>query len=265
VKAHPGGLVSSYLHRNAAPGLVLGLSHAEGSFQLPTPRPERILLISGGSGITPVLSMLRTLCSENHQGAVTFLHYARTEADVPHLRELRELAAAHDNVRLVLAYTEAEAEAETEARDGELAGLFSREHLRAAAPDHARAQTYLCGPGGLMRSVRELFDELGLAQALHTEEFAPAVPTPDLDAVGQVSFAGSGIRADNSGRTLLEQAEDAGLDPQHGCRMGICFSCTQIKNSGCVRNIRTGATSTEEDEEIQLCICVPVGDVTLDL
>jgi ferredoxin-NADP reductase len=257
VKAHPGGLVSQYLHRAAAPGLVVGLSQAEGTFQLPTVRPERILLISGGSGITPVLSMLRTLCEENHEGEVTFLHYASTEAHVPHLRELRELADAHDNLRLVLAYTEAE--------DGDLTGLFSHEHLRAAAPRHAEAQTYLCGPGGLMRGVRELFTELGLAEALHTEEFAPVLAPPDEDAAGQVSFADSDLRSDNSGRTLLEQAEDAGLDPPHGCRMGICFSCTQIKKCGRVRNIRTGAISAEEDEEIQLCISVPVGDVTLDL
>ena len=201
--------------------------------------------------------MLRTLCAEGHRGDVTFLHYAYTEADVPHLAELRELAGAHDNVHLVLAYTDAE--------DGDLRGLFRREHLKAAAPEYRRAQTYVCGPGGLMRGTRELYDELGLADALHAEEFAPAPVAVDEDASGRITFTRSDVHADNSGTTLLEQAEAAGLSPEHGCRMGICFSCTQVKRSGRVRNVITGDTSAEEDDEIQLCVSVPVGDVAIDL
>jgi ferredoxin len=73
------------------------------------------------------------------------------------------------------------------------------------------------------------------------------------------------VSAAGSGASLLEQAEAAGLRPEYGCRMGICFSCTQVKTSGCTRNILTGDLHTESDEEIQLCISVPVGDVALDL
>ena len=102
VKAHPEGLVSQYLHANARPGLVVGLSQADGTFCLPDERPERSLLVSGGSGITPVLSMLRTLCDEGYAGEIVFLHYAYTAADVAHGAELQSLAAAHDNVRVVL-------------------------------------------------------------------------------------------------------------------------------------------------------------------
>jgi stearoyl-CoA 9-desaturase NADPH oxidoreductase len=80
-----------------------------------------------------------------------------------------------------------------------------------------------------------------------------------------VTFARSGRSAPNSGRTLLEQAEAAGLTPEHGCRMGICFSCTSVKKAGCVRDARNGEVSAEEDEEIQLCVRVPVGDVTIDI
>ena len=253
VKAHEHGLVSRFLHADARPGLVVGLSQAEGTFTLPPRRPPGIVLISGGSGITPVLSMLRTLCDEGHSGEITFLHFAPTEADVPQLGALRRLAAGHANVRLVLAYTS----------NGE---YFSRERLAAAAPGYARARTYLCGPQGLMRAVRELFVAEGLGERLHTEEFGPPpVPPSDLPASGLVSFRRSDVATANSGATLLEQAESAGLRPEHGCRMGICFSCTQIKRAGQVRNIRTGDTSSEEDEEIQLCISVPVGDVTIDI
>jgi ferredoxin-NADP reductase len=259
IKAHPEGLVSQYLHANAAPGLVVGLSQADGTFRLPDARPARVLLISGGSGITPVLSMLRTLCDEGYAGEVTFLHYGYTENDVAYRTELAEIAAQHDNVRIVLGYTD-------QGTGGDLHGYFGREHLDAAAPWFADAEAFLCGPPGLMRSVREFYDANGLTDRLHTEDFAPAPIVVDGGEVtGTVSFDRSDVAAQNSGSTLLEQAEAAGLTPEYGCRMGICFSCTKVKTSGCTRNVLTGDVHTEADQEIQLCISVPVGDVAIDL
>ncbi|MDP9091409.1 MAG: ferredoxin reductase [Actinomycetota bacterium] len=259
IKAHPEGAVSQYLHAHAAPGLVVGLSQADGVFCLPDVRPGRLLLISGGSGITPVLSMLRTLCDEGYAGEVTFLHYACTEADVSYREQLRELAAAHPNVKLVLAYTSQET-------GGDLHGYFGQEHLESAAPWHAAedAHAYLCGPPALMSSVRSLFAAEGLGERLHTEDFAPApLVVDDGEVSGILSFGRSAKVASNTGQTLLEQAERAGLSPEYGCRMGICFSCTQIKTSGCTRNIRTGDVNSDPDTEIQLCINVPLGDVDI--
>ena len=259
VKAHPDGLVSQYLHEHARPGLVVGLSQADGTFRLPSPRPERIVLISGGSGITPVMSMLRTLCDEGYRGEIVFLHYAPGAEHVSYLAELEQLAGAHDNVRLALAYTEQQL-------GGDLHGLFDATHLRDVAPRYADAQTYLCGPPGLMAAVRAHFDGRGLADWLATEEFAPApVVVPGADATGATTFARSAITSGNAGDTLLEQAEGAGLSPEYGCRMGICFSCTQVKTSGCVQNIRTGEVNSDPDVEVQLCINRAVGDVALDL
>ncbi|QHE68817.1 ferredoxin reductase [Rhodococcus sp. WAY2] len=258
IKAHPDGLVSQYLHENARPGLILDLSQAAGEFVLPTARPRRVLLVSGGSGITPVLSMLRTLVEEKHAGSVTFLHYAYTENDVAYLDELRELADANPNVNLVLAYTDQET-------GGHLHGFFGQKHLDAVAPWYAEAETFLCGPPGLMRGVREVYRELGIEDRLHTEEFAPAATPVEGEAGGELSFTASGVTADNSGGTLLEQAEAAGLHPEYGCRMGICFSCTAVKKLGCTKNVRTGDTDTDPDKAIQLCVSVPVGDVALDI
>ena len=258
IKAHPEGLDSQYLHAHAHPGLVLDLSQAAGEFTLPSPRPRRLLLVSGGSGITPVLSMLRTLVDEQHFGSITFLHYAYTENDVAYLDELRALADANANVSLVLAYTDQET-------GGHLHGFFGQEHLDAVAPWYADAETFLCGPPGLMRGVREVYRELGIEDRLHTEEFAPAAAPAEGEAGGEVSFTASGVTADNSGATLLEQAEAAGLHPEYGCRMGICFSCTTVKKSGCTKNVRTGDTDTDPDKAIQLCVSVPVGDVALDI
>ncbi|WP_431924897.1 ferredoxin reductase [Amycolatopsis tucumanensis] len=247
------GLVSQHLYR-ARPGWVLGLSQADGTFTLPEPRPEKLLLISGGSGITPLMSMLRTLADEGHQGEVVFLHYANTPDDVLYARELARQAP---NVRVVLACTHA--------AGGELSGFFSREHLVEAAPWYAGALTYLCGPAPLMDSVRAVYDSEQLSEQLITEEFTPPELVIDESAAeGTVRFAHSGVEFPNSGRPLLEQAEEAGLRPEHGCRMGICFSCTKVKARGRVRNAKSGEVSGEENEEIQLCISVPAGDVEID-
>mgnify|MGYP001976776844 CR=1 FL=1 len=63
----------------------------------------------------------------------------------------------------------------------------------------------------------------------------------------------------------LPQAEAAGLTPESGCRMGICFSCTRRKNSGAVRNVITGAVSSTDEEDVQICVSAPVGDVDIAL
>jgi len=251
VRAHHGGLVSRYLYANARPGMVVGLAQADGTFVLPEQRPDRILLISGGSGITPVMSMLRTLREENYAGELAFLHYCDSTADLPYLDELAGL----DCVVL----------ATTRTSDGQLTGRFGQEHLDAVAPWFADAQTYLCGPPSLMSAVREHYSNLGVADRLHTEDFQPAPIASTGEATGTVTFERSGAAAANSGDTLLVQAEAAGLNPEYGCRMGICFSCTQVKTRGCTRNVRTGELNSDPDVEVQLCINAPVGDVALDI
>ncbi|MBA0128316.1 ferredoxin reductase [Haloechinothrix sp. YIM 98757] len=257
VKVDPHGLVSGHLYRNAAPGMILGLSQPDGEFTMPEPRPEQLLLVSGGSGITPALSMLRTLHDRGDTDGVVFVHYANTEQDVLYRDELAELDRANPGLRVALGFTHAE-------HGGDLHGFFTPAHLEEVAPNWRQAQTYLCGPDGLMDSVRALFDAEGLSEQLHTEVFTP--PELEIDtenATGQVRFEHSGREIANSGRPLLEQAEEAGLRPEHGCRMGICFSCTKVKSRGCVQNALTGELSAEPEEEIQMCISVPVGDVDI--
>ncbi|NLE77992.1 MAG: ferredoxin reductase [Rhodococcus sp.] len=258
IKAHAGGLVSGYLYANAEPGMMVNLSQAQGEFVLPLPRPRQLVLISGGSGITPMIAMLRTLVDEGHTGGVTFLHYAFTENDVAYRAQLDAIADENPSVNVVYAYT-------GDTNEGHLRGFFGRQHLDAVAPWFAGSETYLCGPPGLMRGVRELYRSLGIEDHLHTEEFAPAEPVRGGEAGGTLMFTKSGVSAENGGKTLLEQAESAGLTPEYGCRMGICFSCTATKTSGCTKNARTGETDVEPDKKIQLCVSVPVGDVAVDI
>lgn len=258
VKSHPEGLVSNFLLERAHPGMVVGLARADGDFALPEARPERLLLISGGSGVTPVMSMLRTLCAEGHRGPITFLHYAPDAERAIYRDELERIALAHHNVSLVRSYTRAPG-------SGDLDGHFEPAHLHAH-PDQAEAETFACGPPALLDSVRELWAERGLEQRLHVESFVPPTLAPDSGVPeGSVHFAGADVRVDNSGAALLDQAESAGLEPTHGCRMGICHTCVCRKKAGTVKNLNTGEVSSEDQEDIQICISAPIGDVVLDL
>ncbi|WP_019928889.1 ferredoxin reductase [Nocardia sp. BMG111209] len=255
VRAHPDGLVSHYLWREARPGMVVDLTPAAGTFVLPDPRPERIVLISGGSGITPVLSMLRTLAAEDHPGEVLFLHYARTPEAVPHRAELTALAREHPRLRVEIRCPGAQSGA---------SGYFDRDTLAGAAPWFRDAQVYVCGPERLMAAVRAVYAAEGLETSVHTEEFTlPTITTDPAEVTGATNFSASGVRTDNTGASLLEQAEAAGLTPEYGCRMGICFSCTAIRRSGCTRNRRTGELDSDPDQPIQLCINAAVGDVDI--
>jgi ferredoxin-NADP reductase len=257
VSTHPEGKVSRYLRDHARPGMIVGLTQADGDFVLPDPRPERVLLISGGSGVTPVMAMLRTLCAEGFGCEIGFLNYARSFELALYGTELDQLAERHDGIGLARGFTRG--------RGLPLTGRFRREHLRAVISDHSNAATFVCGPPALIDSVRAVWAHDGLPEPV-VETFTPPVLSFDTEgAVGLVSFAASGCEAANSGLPLLEQAEDAGLVPDHGCRMGICNTCSCRKTAGTVRNVVTGEISTAREEQIRICVSVPVGDVELDL
>ena len=257
VKEHDEGYVSRYLAHDVPVGTVVHLSAAEGEFTLPEPRPDRLLMISAGSGVTPVMSMLRTLCDEGYAGSVTFLHYARTAEETIFAAELAELTASCDFAEVVVVHTRTEG--------GSLTGRFDEQHLRAVAPDFAGVPTYACGPSGLIEQVQRVYDEAGAADRLRVEHFKTPAIAVDPTAGGTVEFRRSMQTTPNSGQTLLEQAEGAGLTPAYGCRMGICKSCTTRKSEGTVRNVINGAESSLPDEDIQICVSAPVGDCALNL
>lgn len=246
IARHDDGVVSEYLYRTARPGMTVGLSDPAGGFVLPTPRPRRLLLIAGGSGITPVMSMVRTLAEEPYDGEVAVLHYVRSLEDTCY----REQLAMLPDVRVL--------HCSTREPGGDLDGHFGEHHLAAALPNPDAV--YVCGPHALVDAVRAVHP-----QAV-AESFAPvALRIPDSPGFGRITFSDSGIDAVDDGRPLLDQAESAGLTPQSGCRMGICHTCTRRKVSGVVRNVTTGAISTAEDDAVQICVSVPVGDVDIAL
>lgn len=259
VKRVRGGRVSGWLHDWIEPGDVLTLGPAAGEFVLPEPTPRKLLLYSGGSGITPVMSILRDLSRRDAIDDVVFVHHARSRGDVVFGAELEALAARHPGLWLELRL------------DDELGedGRYDEAWLRREIPDFAERQTLLCGPPGLMERVEETWEKAGATANLLRERFtllAPAsTPGPAARTVNvDLTHAGRTVEADGD-RSLLEQLEEAGERPVHGCRMGICNTCACRKRTGTVRNLITGAESSEPDEEIRLCISAPRSDLELSL
>ncbi len=259
VKRMPGGRVSTWLHEHVRTGHILRLGAPAGDFVLPATTPDKLLLLSGGSGITPVMSMLRDLAARNALRDVVFLHYARSRADVIFNKELTELAARHLGLRLLLCLDD-----DVSAPRG-----FDEAHFAELVPDFAERSTFLCGPGPLMDRAAVLWESLGASDLLERERFTPALrlvpPVASPNGV-QVRLARSerAVVAKGEG-SLLEQLERAGERPAHGCRIGICHTCKCRKQSGTVQNLVTGEVSSEADQEIQLCISLPRSDLELDL
>jgi stearoyl-CoA 9-desaturase NADPH oxidoreductase len=260
IRAHEEGQVSKFLVNEARPGQMLHLSQAEGSFTLTespaTPTNNHLLMISGGSGITPVMSQLRTLLRDGYDGRagrkVTFLHYARSPEDQIFAEELAAIAEADNDVEVHL-------------RHGDQ--VFSEFELRRLVPRFRDTDTWACGPAPMIELVAAAYgvqptDTAG--SRLRLEFFKPPVVTGGT-AAGEVAFTRAGATAANTGASLLEQAEALGLKPEFGCRMGICFSCTTRKSTGTVRNVLTGETSSLPDEDIRICVSAPEGDCSVDL
>ncbi len=254
-EAKPGQQrVSKFLVCEAQPGQVLHLSQAQGEFTLSespaTPTNNHLLMISGGSGITPVMSQVRTLLRDGDDGKanrkVTFLHYARSPEDQVFAEELTRIRWEDNGIDVHL-------------RHGE--EFLTADALSRLVPDFRHIDTWACGPAPMMALVSEAFDG---SPRLRTEFFkTPMISTGSAE--GDVSFTRTGSTATNTGAPLLEQAEAQGLTPEYGCRMGICFTCVSRKEEGTVRNVLTGEESSLPDEDIRICVSAPAGDCRVEL
>jgi len=259
VKEEPGGRVSPHLVHRTRPGTVLRLGPAQGEFTLPEdPLPPRMLMVTAGSGITPVAGMLRALAGRRFPGPapdVVLLHSAPGPDEFLFRAELAGLAARLPWLSVHARYTRT-------------AGRLVPEHMGVLCPDWYDRETWACGPDGLLDALERHWAAAGAGERLRVERFRPApVLSPGAGTTGgRVRFERSGVEADASAAVpLLETGEAAGVTMPYGCRRGICFGCLVPLVHGRVRDLRTGELHGEPGELIQTCVNGAAGPLALAL
>jgi stearoyl-CoA 9-desaturase NADPH oxidoreductase len=251
VKAMPEGFLSAHLVDGVKPGTIVRLAAPQGNFVLPDPAPAAMLFVTAGSGITPVMSMLRTLVRRDQITDVVHLHSAPTADDVMFAAELEQLAVAHPGYRLQLRATRTK-------------GRLDFARLDAEVPDWRARQTWACGPEAMLNSAEQAWSAAGIKDRLHLERFAVSKAAP-AGTGGTVTFAKSGksVTAD-AATSLMDAGEQQGVQMPFGCRMGICQSCVVTLSEGHVRDLRTGLEH-EPGTRVQTCVSAASGDCTLDV
>jgi stearoyl-CoA 9-desaturase NADPH oxidoreductase len=251
VKAIPDGKVSNHLVRRATAGTIVQLDHAAGEFTLDGEVPPKILFLTAGSGITPVMGMLRNMADQ--LADVVVVHSAPTSDDVIFGGELRMLAR-RGRIRLLERYTDTD-------------GILDVAELDDLVADLAERETWACGPTGLLDALERHWAQSGIVDRLHTERFRPTVVTAGDG--GTVTFAKSATVVEAEGaQTLLDAGEAAGVLMPSGCRMGICYGCVAPLRQGAVRDLRTGDITTAAPGDgvlIQTCVSAAAGACDIDL
>jgi stearoyl-CoA 9-desaturase NADPH oxidoreductase len=255
VKNVDEGKVSPYLVRRGRPGTIVSLGGVEGEFVLPDELPHKLLFVSAGSGITPIMSMLRHLDQSGELGDVVLLHSARRADEVIFGDELRELATRNEHFVL------------HEQLTGDN-GRMGPPDLDRLCPDWKQRDTYISGPTDMLDAFADAYETAGIGDSLHMERFQPKLGLGDGEEGegGTISFLRSDCQAESDGsQPILVAGEEAGLDLPFGCREGICHTCVGELRSGRVRDLRNGKVYGQEGEVIRTCISAPEGPIEIEL
>ena len=255
VKNVDEGKVSPYLVRRGRPGTIVALGGVEGEFLLPDRLPPKLLFISAGSGITPIMSMLRHLDRSGELDDAVLLHSARHADEVIFGDELRDLARRHQ--RFVLH--------EQLTADN---GRMGPADLDRLCPDWTQRQTFMSGPTDMLDAFTEHFEQCNATERLHLERFQPKLGLGDGEEGegGTITFVKSDRQAESDGsQPILVAGEQAGLELPYGCREGICHTCVGELRSGRVRDLRSGKVYGQEGEVIRTCISAPEGPIEIEL
>jgi len=250
------GVVSPYLVREARPGTIVRLGGVEGTFVLPDPLPAKLLFLSAGSGVTPIMSMLRALDHRDAIDDAVLIHSARHADDVIFGAELRDLARRHAGLRLHEQHT------------GQM-GRMTPGDLDVICPDWREREAFVSGPRALLDALSEHWEsEGGDRDRLHMERFQPLLADADAEhgEGGTITFVKSRIEGRSDGtQPILVAGEQAGATLPYGCRMGICHTCVGRLCSGRVRDLRTGEVRGQDGEMIRTCVHAPEGHVEIAL
>jgi ferredoxin-NADP reductase len=252
VKATPEGFLSTHLVNGVKAGTIVRLASPQGDFALPDPPPPKLLLVTAGSGITPVMAMLRSMTQRGQASNIVHIHSAPSTQDVIFHDELQELDGGESDYALLLHLTE------------DMGHLDFAAELDKLVPDWRERPTWACGPPAMLDDIEGIWTKAELKDSLHMERFVIA-RTDKGGEGGTVTFAISDKSVDVDGATsLLEAGEQVGIQMPFGCRMGICQTCVLPLESGHVRDFRSG-TEHGEGDRIQTCISAASGDCTINI
>lgn len=255
IKPVPGGVFTEHIADKAEIGQVIRLTAPGGDFYLPQPVPQKLLFLTAGAGITPVMSMIRWLKQEFPANAdpadtsvapfpdVVHIHSERAARPAePYGEELTALDSSVPNYRLI-------------SWDTTQKGRLTVETLKDLVPDATSRQFYACGPTQMLDTFQEAFPEM------RSEKFFIEVDGEDHG--GEIRFSRLGSSTTSTGSTtILEAAEAAGVNLMHGCRMGICRTCVTPIEDGAAVDLRDGQTYGP-GEQIRTCCAVPSGTLTI--
>jgi ferredoxin-NADP reductase len=247
------GQVSPFINRELRPGALVFLGGVEGQFVLPDPLPDKLLFISAGSGITPIMSMLRSLEHQDALGDVLLIHSARTPDDVIFGEQLRAMEKRNEGFLL------------HEQLTGEM-GRFTPADLEQLCPDWKEREAFISGPAELLDALDEHWDAHADCDRLHMERFQPILGEAEEGEGGTIKFLKSDCEAHSDGsKPILVAGEDAGLTLPFGCREGVCHTCVGELKSGEIRDLRTGKVTGSRGEMVRTCINAPEGPVEIEL
>lgn len=266
------GLASSYFHEEVEVGNILDIKAPAGQFWLEPTDTSPVVLIGGGIGLTPVLSMLQAIVNVDARREVWFFYGVRNRSEHVMARHLQRMAAQNPNINLHVCYSHPTAECQPDV-DYQHAERVSIDLLRRVLPSSA-PHFYLCGPPPMMQAMVEGLTDWGVPlERIHFEAFGPAsvksatvtqVPAAELTKPMEIVFARSGRQCLWDGRsTLLEIAEANGVHLDFGCRAGNCGTCLTAMKGGEV-DYPSPPGMTIEAGSCLACVAVPKSKVTLD-
>lgn len=260
VKQVEGGRLSRHLATHARVGDVLEISQAFGDMGLPAPTNTGLCFLAAGSGITPLMALTRAWAQAGAHTTLSLLYWARTRAQLCFAEELQKLAQQWPQFTLHLMTTH-EHDGVPCAEQGLIDATLLQQHL----PDLAQRQVLACGPGGFVQTARSLCDK---ARSFLGEGFTAPRLVDDASgpATVEVTLTQSLRTVAVSTRvSLLDALEAAGLNPPHGCRMGVCHTCTCTRTHGTTQNLDSGTLESEGGLDVRLCMSRARTPLTLDL
>jgi ferredoxin-NADP reductase len=253
-KLVPAGTVSPYLVGTIRTGDIVRLSEVEGEFTLPSPIPDKMVFISAGSGITPIISMLRGLDHHDQVTDIVVVHSVHTREQLMFADTLKKLEAKHPGLHVKLRITSDE-------------GRMKASELDELVPDWRERDAFCSGPGEHLDDLRSFWKDQGHQDRFHYESFQPVIGGgSDAGEGGEVTFLNSDKVVEcDGGSTILAAGEEAGLELTFGCRIGICHTCVGTLKSGRIRDLRNGEVSEPTGQAVRICVNTAEGDVEIEL